>query len=387
MKIITGKVIMPPKVILYGPEGIGKSTLASRFPNPVFIDVEGGTTRLDVARIDVRQGGYAAVVQAIQELAVGSQGYKTLVIDTTDWLDAMVTEKVCQKAGKDGIEDFGYGKGYVYVKEEWSRLLDMLDAMQKKNGMGIVFCAHAWMKAVSLPDETGTYDHWEMKMQKFTAPLLREWVEFQFFIKYDTIIIEDKDTKRRRGAGGQRVICTTHTPFWDAKSRERLPETIRYDEAGYRTIMAAIYPATTATAPAAAAAPPQPPSVQPSIPMERANAAFRDAQEAAKANQAPAEAVGNNHEPADKNGDGTASANTQASGEGKNSPEKTAMLDQLREVMKISGVSMKELDAYMAAAGIVPAGTLPYDYNDDTLRRLIGRWDEVKKTIIERRTK
>ena len=114
MRITSGKVIRPQKVVIYGAEGIGKSTLAAQFPNPLFIDTEGGTAQLDVRRIE-KPGSFDELISVVNEVAADPDICKTLILDTADWAEQMCIAGVCAKYKKAGIEDFGYGKGYTYL--------------------------------------------------------------------------------------------------------------------------------------------------------------------------------------------------------------------------------------------------------------------------------
>ena len=124
--VTTGIQNAPVKTVLYGPEGIGKSTFASYFPDPVFIDTEGGTKRLNVKRLP-QPTSWAMLLDEVAEVRKGSVPCGTLVIDTADWAERLCIQAVCAKAKVNGIEDFGYGKGYTYVKEEFGKLLDALE--------------------------------------------------------------------------------------------------------------------------------------------------------------------------------------------------------------------------------------------------------------------
>src|SRR5207253_2754839 len=126
LQIRTGRLARPQKTVIYGPEGIGKSTLAAQFPSPVFLDTEGGTHHLDVARLAAPKT-WDDVTAAVQSLAGEPHEFKTLVIDTADWLEKILAEDICRRANKAGIEDFGYGKGYVLLAEEFAKFLASLD--------------------------------------------------------------------------------------------------------------------------------------------------------------------------------------------------------------------------------------------------------------------
>lgn len=219
--ITKGKIESAKKVVCYGPEGIGKSTLASQFPDAIFIDVEGSTKELDVARYP-KPTSWNDIITYVEDTAAEAP-CRTLVIDTADWAEQLCIEEVCRKNNVKGIESIGYGKGYVYVAEEFGRLLKSCDKCIEA-GINIVFTAHAFMRKFEQPDEMGAYDRFEMKLTKKTAPLLKEWADMVLFCNYKTDVITDQNTKSKKATGGRRVMYTSHHPCWDAKNRYGLPE-------------------------------------------------------------------------------------------------------------------------------------------------------------------
>ena len=226
MNITKGKKNIPYKVVIYGPEGIGKSTLASKFPNPIFIDVEGSTARMDVERFDTPKS-LDEVILCIDALRTEEHGYQTAIIDTFDRLELMINDKVCQEQNVAGIEAIGYGKGYTYVAEKVNKLLGALDALRMAKGMNIVIVCHAQMRKFEQPDEMGAYDRWELKLSKKAAPMVKEWADMVLFANYKTFVI--KDGSSNKAQGGKRVMYTTHNPCWDAKNRDGLPDQCEFD--------------------------------------------------------------------------------------------------------------------------------------------------------------
>lgn len=225
MQITRGKRQKAERVVIYGPEGIGKTTFASHFPDPLFIDTEGSTSDLDVARLP-DPSSWAMIVQAVNYVRQNPDCCKSLVIDTADWAEKLCKEMICAKFEKSGIEDFGYGKGYVYLAEEFGKFLNALTDIAE-GGIHVILAAHAQIRKFEQPDETGAYDRWELKLEKKTTPLLKEWSTMLLFANYKTLVVKDENDKAR-ARGGQRVMYTSHHACWDAKNRKGMPEELPF---------------------------------------------------------------------------------------------------------------------------------------------------------------
>ena len=249
MNISRGKINTAQKVVIYGPEGIGKSTFASRFPEPLFCDTEGSTKALDVMRFD-RPDSAQMIYECIDYVKVRPDSCKTFVIDTADWAEKLLSKAVCSRAKKGGIEDFGYGKGFTYLMEEFGKLLNQLEDLIVL-GINVVVTAHAELKKFEQPDEAGAYDRWSLKLTKQDSPLLKEWADAVLFVNYKTYV-EKTGTNKNKVSGGKRVMYTSHHPCWDAKNRWDLPEECDFD---YDVIAAFIPGASGRSLPAAAQKP------------------------------------------------------------------------------------------------------------------------------------
>jgi hypothetical protein len=221
LNITSGRVARPQKLVIYGVEGIGKTSLAAQTPDPLFIDTEGGTAHLDVRRLQKPQN-WRELISLINEVAQTPEVCRTLVIDTADWAEQMAIDHICQKYKQPGLESFGYGKGYTFLAEEFSRMLSACDDVIL-SGKNVVITAHARQRRVELPDETGGFDVWGLKLSKQCAPMLKEWPDALLFINYKTYVVAT-DTNSHKAQGGKRVIYTSHSPVWDAKNRHDLPE-------------------------------------------------------------------------------------------------------------------------------------------------------------------
>ena len=220
MKIIRGKIRKPQKVVVYGPEGIGKSTFAANFPDPLFIDTEGSTEQLDVQRFE-SPSSWEMLLEQVDYVIRNPHVCKTLVIDTADWAETMCIESILAKDGTKSLADYDYGRGHLKNEEEFGRFLNMLTRVTDK-GVTVVVTAHSQLKQFIQPDELGSYDRYELKLEKKTSALLKEWADMLLFANYKTEVFTDGKTKKTKATGGKRVMYTAHRPSWDAKNRHGL---------------------------------------------------------------------------------------------------------------------------------------------------------------------
>lgn len=223
MKISKGKKKQAVRVVLYGTEGIGKTTLAAHFPKPLFIDVEQGSYQIDVERFDGITT-WADVLEAISYVEQNPDSCKTLVLDTADKAEQMLVEQILKENKASSIETVGggYGKGYTMLQERFQKeLLFALDRIIAK-GINVVICAHSIVRTITLPD-ADPYDHYELKCSKKVSPLLKEWADILAFCDYKISVVTDGGKGKAKGSG-KRMIHFTHKPTYDAKNRYGLPD-------------------------------------------------------------------------------------------------------------------------------------------------------------------
>jgi len=228
MNISRGKINRPLRVVLYAPEGIGKTTFSAQFPEALFIDTEGGTAHMDVARFD-RPETWEQLLEEVRHVYENPSCCKTLIVDTADWAEKLMVEYLCRVNRWKSVESPGYGKGYQYCAEEFARLLVELDQVIAA-GIHVVVTAHAKMRKFEQPDEMGAYDRYEMKLTKQVAPLLKEWCDLLLFANYKTFVVQGSNAmEKAKVQGGKRVMYASHHPCWDAKNRQGLPDEMDFD--------------------------------------------------------------------------------------------------------------------------------------------------------------
>ena len=229
MNSTRGPVKSAIRVGIYGTEGVGKTTFASRFPGVVFVDTEGSTKQMDVARFDPPES-LDDVLNQLNYVAGAPEGIRTVVIDTVDWLEKLIFKAVCTEKDVKNIEDIGYGKGYTYAKQKMQGVLEILDLIIRR-GINVVLVCHSMIRKFEQPDEMGSYDRYMLKLnEKNIAPLVKEWVDMLLFVNYRTDIVTDEKTKTKKATGGKkRIMYTTHSACWDAKNRFGLPDEMPFE--------------------------------------------------------------------------------------------------------------------------------------------------------------
>ena len=349
MEITTGKMKRAERVVIYGPEGIGKSTFASKFPDPLFIDTEGSTSDMDVKRLP-KPSSWAMIVEEIAYVKQHSDCCKTLVIDTADWAEKLCKEMICGKYEKSSIEEFGYGKGYVMLAEEFGRFLNALTDLTEL-GIHVVLTAHAWMRKFEEPNETGAYDRWELKLEKKTSPLVKEWSTMLLFANYKILVVQDEN-KKAKARGGQRVLYTQHHACWDAKNRKGWPEELPFD---YSSIAADISLTSEDRMPAQDSTPQ-------GVTPEPEQTGMKAKQNAQKTEQEPPK--------------------TSAQPKNTSAETRDMLLAQLTDLMTHANVDAQMVRRAVAKQGYYPVDTPLDAYENEFIKGcLIAAWPQVLEVI------
>ncbi|HBG25949.1 MAG: hypothetical protein A2Y10_19305 [Planctomycetes bacterium GWF2_41_51] len=230
-QVHTGKRSMPPRLMVYGVEGVGKSTFGANAPNPIFIPTEDGLSEIDCASFPVAKK-YADVEAYLSALAIEKHDYQTVIVDSCDWLEQLIWEELCRLSGASTIEkcDGGYGKGYIAALGFWHQIVDGLDALRNERHMAVILIAHAKVERFEDP-ESNAYDRYTPRLHKHATALLTEWADAVLFAtrKFRTESEKMGFGKERTIAvglgkdGGERVIRTVGGPSCIAKNRYDLP--------------------------------------------------------------------------------------------------------------------------------------------------------------------
>ena len=234
-QIVKGLQPGPRRLLLYGTQGIGKSTFAASSESPIFIQTEDGLGEIGCDKFPLADS-FDATMEAVTELYTESHNYRTVAVDSLDWLERLIWADVCRKRNVTNIEDIGYAKGYTFALNYWRDFLEGLAALRRDKDMTIVLIAHARIEKFENP-ETESYDRYVPRLHKLASAMVQEWCDEVLFATYK---VHTKQTdegfgrKGTRGIGsGERILRTTERPAHMAKNRLDLPDEIPLDWSAY----------------------------------------------------------------------------------------------------------------------------------------------------------
>ncbi|AFC22530.1 hypothetical protein phi1422_0010 [Bdellovibrio phage phi1422] len=242
----------PPRIMIYGPEGVGKSTLGAKADNPVFITPEGGADQLEDVNgnpVDIIEGvsTWTQFLAKVKELATDkTHTFKTLVLDSADWIETLAHAHIVGNSGKTIITvDGGYGSGLRRSRDMHKELIEILTDLREKRNMTIIVTAHCHVKEVKDPDAADNYDGFEIKCHEYVSSLWREWVDILAFAKQNVYVKKSEDSDSRANGDGKRTVYLEKRPAFQAKNRYKMPAEMEFTEEFYKEIKAYTSKATS----------------------------------------------------------------------------------------------------------------------------------------------
>lgn len=221
----SGPNLLPPRIFLFGTEGVGKSTFGASAPNPVFIPTEDGLGTIDTTSFPLCTQA-DQVTECIEALLTEDHKFQTVVLDSADWLEQLITKKI---ESENDAKDLAYGKGAVMQADHFRMVLNGLNALREQKNMAVIVLAHTEIKRFDSP-ETEPYDRYQPKLQARASALVREWADAVLFANYRTVVRSTEvgfNKKVSRGTStGERLLFTSEKPAYLAKNRYALPDQI-----------------------------------------------------------------------------------------------------------------------------------------------------------------
>lgn len=235
-----GPRIGPPRIIVYGPHGVGKTTFGSQAPSPILLPLEDGQGVLDIPSFDLIKD-YSELTEAIGTLYSGDHSFQTAVVDSLDWLEPIIWKETCRRNDWSDIEQPGYGKGYTAADHVWREFFAGLVALRDAKGMAIILLSHCEIKKFNDPN-SDPYDRYQIKLHSRASALAQEWADAVLFANFKSYTEKsDAGFKKTvvRGKGlGERALFTEERPAYLAKNRYSLPHEIDFTQQnGFQTVM------------------------------------------------------------------------------------------------------------------------------------------------------
>lgn len=223
-----GIIEQPEFLVVYGPEGTGKTTFGSEAPDCICIGNEKGSHHLDITRVHTPT--FDDLMLTIKELKEEKHGFKSVMVDSLDFVEAMIYDHLCKRDGKDDIEEYGFGKGYKLALPLWRDLLNRLHELHEERGMNVILVAHAKISTFKDPHLNDSYERYVLKLHQSqnvdVSGLIKESAQNVFFIKHETHVAKDGNNKTSAFGGNQPILYTERRPAFDAKNRFSLPSEI-----------------------------------------------------------------------------------------------------------------------------------------------------------------
>lgn len=343
------------KVVVYGPEGIGKTTFANNFPQPVYIDTEGSTNFIDGQKLP-DPTSWTMLLEELEYLKSTPGVARTIVIDTMDWAEALAKQHLMAKNNWDAIDASSYGTRYVALADEIGKLLNKLSELVELN-YNVVLLAHSETKKHELPDELGAFDRYVLKLERRDASLVKEWADMILFANFKTTVITDSKTNSKKATGGQRVMYTTHKPTWDAKNRLGLADELPFDYEQIRSQLEQVMPQTESVPQVQEM---QQQTVQQAPPIQQQQVPLPE-------------------EPPEQEIQPTPPENAPA-------PEYTEVIpstipQDIADLMRLSQLSTQDVMKIIYNAGFMPEGTPIENVPQDLWAHLVSKWDEALKFL------
>jgi hypothetical protein len=223
-----GKRPAPRRCMVYGVQGVGKSTFGATSRRPIFVQTEDGLGEIECAKFPLSRS-FDDVMAALGDLATQPHEYETVVVDSLDWLERMIWQEVCKAENVSNIEKIGFQKGYTYALNHWRQFLAGLDDLRLTRGIAVILIAHCKIEKFQTPEDSA-FDRFSPRLHKLASAVVMEWCDEVLFATYSTTT----DPKKVRNiTAPERIMRTCEGPTHVAKNRLNMPYELPLEWAAY----------------------------------------------------------------------------------------------------------------------------------------------------------
>lgn len=230
--IESGFIRQPIYGMAHGPKGVGKTTIGSTFPRPLFFDMEESSKSFDVQRVEPTS--YEEIMATIKDANARDKStlpFESLILDSGDMLERIIHKKVCTDNQVSAIEDIPYKNGYIYALDYWFEIIKETKKLRDIHGVHVLWLCHSVIKKFDNPQLNTSYDRYVVKMHHKAADLLEELCEMVLFVNNDVATKKDKMTKKIHAIDLEsHCMFTRLSAAYDAKNRIGLPKKIEFTE-------------------------------------------------------------------------------------------------------------------------------------------------------------
>lgn len=227
MEIVKTRKERPPRILIHADHGLGKSSLAAEAPDPIFINIEDGLDEIDTNALP-KPETFDDVLEQLTWVYTGEHDFKTLAIDSLDWLETLVNKHVCKEGGKESISDFGFGAGFEAAHTQFNRVVRALTSIRNERNMAIILLCHSSIKEYKNP-MGDNYDTYKLKLRDKNAELFQEFVTLIGYLHFKVYVKkEDKGFSEQTKAigGSERVLSCSPNAAYTAKNRYNITSDI-----------------------------------------------------------------------------------------------------------------------------------------------------------------
>lgn len=226
MEPIKTKISRPPLMVVYGEHKVGKSTFASQANAPIFIQTEDGLEHLGVDAFPLCKD-LGSFILALSWVSTEKHEFKTLVIDSLDWLERLIWKDICDKNGWEQLGDGPYGAGYKLALKTWDSILRQIGEINKNRKMFVLFLAHAKIQKFEDP-ERDNYDRYDLDLHEKSGNLICQAMDIIGFATKKIAVQVKKEGQKTSGKakmGQESVLMLAKSASYEAGNRYGLTQT------------------------------------------------------------------------------------------------------------------------------------------------------------------